>query len=194
MTAFPSLDSISIISPLGLGMEFKTLISKFDNGSEVRKAKWTYGRRNLRVGYQYKDLDDARTLWQFYQARKGSYQAFNFFLAHSDTYTGEYVGEGDGSTTVFNLPSKSASSYTLYKNGAAQSAGGVDYTFAAQGGTDNADKITMTAAPDDGDILTFDFTGYLKIRCRFAEDIQDFDVFFRMLTHMDIKMKGLLNV
>lgn len=184
MAAYPSLDTIDIMTPLKVELEFRTLVSQFESGVETRKAKRTHPRRNLRVSYTYLSKTNANTLWQFYLSRQGAYEAFNFFFVYSDTYEGEYVGEGDGSTTVFNLPSKSASSYTLYKDGVEQDGGGVDYTFASGGGADGADKVTMVAAPSDGEVLTWDFTGYLKVRCRFLEDMLPFEVFFRLLTSM----------
>lgn len=194
MAAFPSLDSIDIITPLGSEIEFRTLISQFENGKETRKSKSIYPKRNLQLSYQYLSDTNARTLWQFYLSRQGPYEAFNFFFVYLDTYVDEYVGEGDGTTTVFNLPSMQAASYVLYKNSVVQNAGGVDYTFASEGGADGADKVIMIAAPSDGDILTFDFTGYLKVRSRFREDVQSFEVFFRLLTSIGMNLKGLLNV
>lgn len=194
MAKFPENSDILMEHPQAEKLEWKTLISQFDDlGEEKRKSKRLYPRRNLNVKYANITKTEARTLWNFFNARKGRYEAFNFFLPHSNTYTGEYVGTGDGSTVIFNLPSKQASGYTLYVNGVAKTGGGVDYTFSSQGGADGADKVTFTTAPADGERITFDFTGYLKVRCRFAEDKLDFETFYDRLVNMGIKLKGLLN-
>lgn len=194
MAAFPSLTSVLYISPFSEQIQFKTLVSRFDElGEEKRKQKWLYPRRHVSIGYKWLSLADGSTLWQFYLDRKGAFEAFNLFYSRSDTYEGEYVGTGDGSTTVFNLPAKSATGFVLYKNGVEQSAGGVDYTFGSGSGADGADKVTFVAAPSDGDRIICDFTGILKVRSRFAQDIQDFDTFYLLLIHMSIRLKGLLN-
>ena len=194
MAAFPELSSIAPEEPEQLQLQFKTLVSQFDElGTEQRKQKWLYPRRNVPLVYKGHSKADGLTLWQFYLARKGAYQAFNYFVGYSNTYVGEYVGTGDGATTVFNLPAKTSSSYTVYKDAVAQEGGGTDYTFAALGGTDGADKITFTAAPDAGTRITYDFTGTLKIRCRFAEDFQDYETFYNRAVDMGILLKGLLN-
>ena len=47
-------------------------------------------------------------------------EAFNFFMptlnANPYTYVGEYVGTGDASTTVFNLPCRTSASVRGYGN------------------------------------------------------------------------------
>jgi len=194
MAAFPALSSVPMGEPYSEEIQFKTLISQFDDlGAELRKQKWIYPKRVINLVYDKVTKAQGRTLWAFYIARQGQYNAFVFFTEYTDTYVGEYVGTGDGSTTVFNLPSKQASSYTLYKDAVSQTGGGVDYTFASEGGTDGADKITYVAAPADGARLTFDFTGYLKIRCRFAEEIMSFQIFYNRLFSSGLKLQGLLN-
>jgi len=194
MAKFPELSSIAPIEPEQTRLRWKTLVSNFDDlGYETRKQKWLYPRRNVTIQFKGESKADGRTLWQFYLDRKGAYEAFNYFCGFSNIYEGEYVGTGDASTTIFNLPAKNSSAYTVYKNGVAQSGGGVDYTFSAGGGTDGADKITFTTAPDAGDRITYDFTGTLKIRCRFAEDFLDFETFWDRAVKMGIELAGLLN-
>jgi len=198
MATFPEIDTIAPNEPLPLTIQFKTLISQFDDlGEEQRKQKWLYPKRHPRIVYQGITKANAATLWQFYLDRKGSYEAFSFFVGSStyaaNTYEGEYVGTGDGSTTVFNLPAKNSSDYTVYVNGVEKSGGGVDYTFGEGTGTDGADKITFVAAPAAGDRITYDFTGTLKIRCTFAEDNLDFDSFYDRVANMGLQLKGQLN-
>ncbi|MBW2024369.1 MAG: DUF2460 domain-containing protein [Deltaproteobacteria bacterium] len=191
MAKFP--DTISAVYPLIEEIAFKTLISNFDNlGEEQRKRKWLYPRRIITLRFNGLSQSDIRTLWQFYLDRSGSYEAFNWFHPYSNTYEGEYVGTGDGSTTVFNLPSKSATSRTLYIDGVSQTEG-TNWTFTSEGGADGADKCEFTTAPNSGQRITFDFSGYLKVRCRFAEDIMSFENFVTTLYRTGLKLQGLLN-
>jgi uncharacterized protein (TIGR02217 family) len=195
MAAYPTVSFSRTMNPK---IVFKTLISNFnEEGAEQRKQKWLYPKRDFTLEYKYITKTNMETLWAFYIARKGSYGAFNFFmpepLADYPSYIKEYVGTGDGSTTVFNCPSKAGTSVTVYKGGAALTGGGSDYTFSSEGGADGADKITMTAAPDSGEYLTISFTGALKIRCRFAEDNLSWEDFQDRVATVGIKLKGILN-
>lgn len=194
MAAFPNLTNAPAEEPLIEEMEWKTLVSRFDDlGAEQRKRKWLYPRRNLTLAFNRITKAQGQTLWEFYLARQGAYEAFTFFYYFSATYDGEYVGTGDGSTLIFNLPSKQASDYTLYVDGAEKDAGGVDYTFGSEGGTDGADKATFVAAPASGARITWDFTGYLKVRARFAEDRMSWETFMNKAVTTGLKLKGLLN-
>jgi len=191
MAEFPLMSRA--IHPLVEQIQFKTLVSRFDDlGEETRKKKWLYPRRRISLAFKGLSLADAKTLWAFYIARGGSFEAFNWFHLFSNTYVGEYVGTGDGSTTNFNLPSKDASSRKLYIDGEEQTEG-VNWTFTAEGGADSADLCELTTAAASGQRITFDFTGYLKVRCRFDEDYADFRIFVRTLTEAGIKLQGLLN-
>lgn len=193
MAKFPDYSSIGYANPLEIILIGKTLISEFDDlGEELRRQKYTYLRRDLTLSYRQISKINARTIWQFFQSRAARYETFNFFLPHTDSYEGEYVGTGDGSTTIWNLPAKTASSYTVYIDGNAQT-DTIDYTITASGGADGADVISFSVAPSSGERITFDFTGYLKIRCRFADDNMGFQMFYARLTNIGISFKGLLN-
>jgi hypothetical protein len=194
MAVFPAYGSVGYANPLRISLEFKTLSSKFDDlGEENRKRKWLYPKRQVVLSYNYITKAEAKTLWQFYQARYGPYEAFAFFIGISDDYVNEYVGTGDGVTTIFNLTSKNASSYSLYVNGILMQGGGVEYTFTAVGGSDGEDKIEFVVTPAEGDRITFDFSGELKIRCKFKEDILTFDLFYDRLVNEGIALQGELN-
>jgi hypothetical protein len=183
-----------MMEPWSESIQFRTLKSRFEDlGHPSRKKKWLFPRRNPPIKYRDLTKANGRTLFQFYVDRGGSYEAFNLFCPNSDTYSGEYVGTGNGSTLIFNLPSKLATSYTLYVDNVAKTGGGVDYTFSSEGGADGADKVTFAAAPADGARITFNFTGYLKIHGCFAEDNLDFETFYNRLVNMGMKINGELN-
>lgn len=194
MTAFPDLlTGVRQQNPtLSESMEFRTLGSEYESGQEVTKQKRLFPKRSFPLKYSNITPENARILWQFFMGRKGKHLPFNFFHPFESTYLGEYVNTTDGATTIYNLPSKLASGYTVYVGGVVKTAG-VDYTFAATGGEDGADKITFAAAPAAGQYITIDFTGRLKVRCKFGEDLMSFDTFCNRLVTTGLTLKGLLN-
>lgn len=193
MSAFPALTSVPYVNPLEHSIEFKTLVTQYDElGAEQRKQKWIYPRRNIKLAYKYLTFTEVSTLWEFYLACKGSYEAFNFFFPYSESYVGEYVGTGDGSTVIFNLPAKTSSAYKVYIDSVEQTET-TNYTFGSATGADGADKVEFTVAPTDGARITYDFTGYLKVHCRFDDDKMDMETMYARLTSSGLKLKGLLN-
>jgi len=206
MAVFPSSTSVPYTDPVAIDMRFKTLVSNFDDkGEEKRKSKWVYPKRNVSLQYKAASKSEAKTLWQFYQARKGQYESFVWFESTGigatayNTYVDEYVGTGDSTTLVFNLPAINSSQvHMLYIAGTSVST--TNYTFTAKGGSNGEDKITMVSSAAGGlpfitstERITYDFTGRLKIRCRFAEDIFSFENFHDRLCNADIKLAGMLN-
>ena len=171
MAVFPAMTSVGFGSPVAEEIQFRTLMTEFaDLGKEQRKQKWLYPKRLITLRYPWLSLAEVQTLFQFYITMAGAYGLFKFFHPSTFTYVHEYVGTGDDSTTIFNLPAKYSANYTLYIDGVGQQAGGVDYTFAAGGGPDGEDKATFVSAPDSGERITFSFTGNLKIVGRFQDD------------------------
>lgn len=197
MVAFPEITAIPFGNPVIQQLQFKTLINGFnDLGQEQRKQKWLYPRRLITLRYNYISKTEVEDLFQFYIARSGAFQAFSFFYpsprGNNYSYVHEYVGSGDGSETVFSLPSLYATSYTLYIEGTTQSEP-TDYSLSAAGGPDGEDKATFAIAPSDGERITFSFTGRLKIRARFADDKLNMQEFYDRLTNVGLKLQGLLN-
>lgn len=193
MAAWTSYTTIPYINPLIVDIRFKTLISAFnDEGEEKRRRKWLYPKRDITLSYQYLSRANARILWSFYVARHGSWDAFNFFLNYLDTYEGEYIGTGDGSTVLFNLPSKNASSYTIYVNQVVQTVD-VDYVFGTGTGADGADKVTFTTGPGRGYYISYDFTGVMKVRCRFMEDTMSLEQMWNKFIGIGVTLRGILN-
>jgi len=192
---YPLYSTIPYDRPVIIEMEFKTLKSNFgDLGEEKRRRKWLYPKRHITLSYNYITNANAATIWDFYMDRSGSYEAFNVFVEYgvATDHTGEYVGTGDATTSGFNLPSKDASSRTLYVAGATQTVT-TDYVYTAQGGADNADKVEFVTPPTTGQRITYDFTGTLKVHSKFKEDIQSFEVFNDSFINIGVSFKGLLN-
>lgn len=67
------------------GIQFKTIISQFENLAEQRRQKWSQGKRTFSLTYPVLSSTDMDTLWNFYVARNGSYDAFTFVDPISST-------------------------------------------------------------------------------------------------------------
>ena len=193
MALFPAYATVEYGNPVIEEMQFKTLFSNFDNlGEERRKRKWLYPKRLITLQYNNITKANGRTLFQFYIDRSGAYDSFTFFKYEIETYEGEYVGTGDGSTVIFNLPCKTSSARALYVDDVLQTIT-THYTYSALGGTDGCDEVTFVTAPASGERVTLDFTGYLKIKCRFKDDKMSFETFMHTYRTIGVQLHGLLN-
>lgn len=185
MAAFPSTPVATW--PYVIEPQWKTLITEFDSGEEQRRQKWIYSKYNVRIGFTGLSATAAGNIYEFYQARRGAYEAFHFFDYYSATHSGLYVGTGDSTTLIFDIPAKQTSNRAIYLNGAETTS--VSYTTAS--GTDGSDQVTFTGAPTSTEIITTDFAGQLRIRCRFAEDKLSKENFAIQLFSYGIELKGL---
>jgi uncharacterized protein (TIGR02217 family) len=171
-----------------LESEFKTLITPFDSGKEQRRQKWTYDKYNVVLSYYGQPSSASETIWAFYRARKGAYEAFHFFdPLDPSSHTALYVGAGDSTTVNFSLPGKQTSNHSIYLNNVATTA----YTVSTGAGEDGSDRITMTSAPSTSQVITCSFLGKLRVRCRFEEDKLSRDNFDKNLFSYGIRLKGL---
>lgn len=75
-------------------------------------------------------------------------------------------------SATFDLPGAgcAAGTTTIYLNQVTKTGGGTDYTFVTAGGGGGSDRITFTAYPTQGDLITADFTGQLRILGYFPEN------------------------
>lgn len=173
---------------------FKTVISIFDDGNEQRRQKWTAPQYDISLQFNAIPTTAMQTLWNFFEARKGAYDAFSYYIGEAwsekQTVTGAYIAVADGSATGFTLPCKNSSAVTLYQNGSA--IGSSIVTVNTTAGVDDADTLSLTGlTPSSGDVLTCDFTGYQKVRCRFKEDSLARSLWERGLYKVSMEMKGL---
>ncbi len=176
MSLYPTLTESEFIT-FNQGIDQKVLKSNFEGlGKQQVKRKWLYPKRNLTINYSSINNAELRLLEKFYVDRYGGYSSFTFIMPATEIsiYTSEYIGMGDGSTTAFNLPSKAATSISIYNDGSLITAGDTttgDYYITADSGRDGVDLITFNEAPVDGNRITTDFTGPLAMRCRFTDTI-----------------------
>ena len=178
--------------PFDLTINWKTITSAFDSGKEQRRQKQTYAKYDVSLVYDLLSEANMQLLWNFYVARKGSFEVFYFYtLAISDWY-GLFIWTGDGATVTFDIPGKSTSAHVIYNNGITVSP--ADYTIVTGGGTESSDRVTFNTAPVLNAIITCDFTGYMRIRCRFEEDKLSQQMFMWTAYKTGIKLRGLSNI
>jgi len=148
--------------------QFRTLkLGPTDGDFIQRRRKRTSPLYKFVLKYKVLEESEMQSLWDFYLARSGSYEAFVFFDFQAFPYTGVSVGTGDGTTADFDLGAKSVSNLTVYLNGSPTSA----YTLNVGGGTDGQDSITFNSAPANGDVITADYTGRKYFpKCIFQDD------------------------
>lgn len=175
--------------PYELSTNWKTITSAFDSGVEQRRQKQTYPKYDVSLSYGALGEADLQTLWNFYRSMNGSLTAFYFYTIESADWDGLFVGTGNGTALTFDLPGKSTSAQVIYINGVAVDPD--DYTLVVGGGTENADRVTFDTEPAVNDIITCDFTGYMRIRCRFKEDKMSKVRFEAAIYKTGLELKGL---
>jgi len=191
MATFPEINPAPkhlVISP-----QFNTLVSDFDGGGEQRRQKQLYPKYDVVVRYENISFAKVKTIWEFYLACNGAYEAFYIYdlsllFGHKFNHKKQYCGTGDGVTKIFDIPGRETVSHTIYSDG-------VDVTSSTSilvgGGNSDSDRVEYNTAPGEGVIITADFTGYLRIRARFAEDKLPRETFIERIYSYGIKLKGL---
>lgn len=193
MATFP--EDPKPIYPLIVTPEWRTLISTAGTGKEQRRQKALFAVYDVTVRYRALSAAGVKTLWEFYMARKGAFEAFYIYdlallAAVSFNHSTLYCATGDGETTIFDIPGRSTSSHAIYANGVEQD-DPTDYGILTGGGESSSDRVEFTNAPAEGTIITCDFTGYLRIRSRFMHDRLPRELFLRNLFQYGIELKGL---
>jgi uncharacterized protein (TIGR02217 family) len=150
----------------------------------------TRGPGGLGAGF-----DELRTLAGFFLQQQGAFAPFLFDDPTDDSVTGQAIGTGNSSATVFQLvrnfggfsePIVAPNTVSaIYFNGVLQSASG--YTVDATTGL-----ITFTTAPPSGQAITADFTYYFRVR--FADDTAEFENFMYQLWSLkQVKLQSVLS-
>ncbi len=129
-------------------------------------------------------FDELRTLIGFYMSCRGGYDAFLFRDPADCEITGQYLGIGDSSATVFQLQRTMGTKlpgggfaepivapnniHAIYFDGIIQNS--ANYTVDTGTG-----RITFLQPPPAGLVITADFSYWF--RCRFLDDRSDFENF-----------------
>jgi len=190
MAQYPTSPAPQI--PYELTSNWKTIVSAFDSGVEQRRQKQTYPKYDVSLIYNALTVASFATLWNFYHARAGAFEAFYFYTLETTDWDGLFVGTGDDATVTFDIPGISTTNTLIYNNGTLVDSG--DYTLLTGGGTESSDRITFDTAPAANAIITCDFTGYMRIRCRFEDDKMTKQGFAGALYRTGLKLKGLSQI
>lgn len=162
--------------------QWSTTIYEADSGLETRVQKWSYPRYKIKLNYNFMTDDSINSisltkgeleeLQGFFNSVGGTFGDFLFRDDVENTCNGQAFGEGDGSTTEFQLvrslpnwvePVKGiVETPTIYIDTGDGPVKTIDFTF------DNYGVITFNSAPATGSILSW--SGAYYFRCRFDND------------------------
>ncbi|WP_420024185.1 TIGR02217 family protein (plasmid) [Cereibacter azotoformans] len=169
------------------GPERRTQIVELASGDEERNASWANSRRRYDVAYGIRRADDLAAVVAFFEARNGRLHGFRFkdWADHKSGLPSQapgpqdqVIGEGDGSTTTFQLVKRYASGSQTWTrvitkpvvetvrialDGEEQASGwSVDVTTGV---------VTFAMAPDSGVAVTAGFE--FDVPVRFDTDTLD---------------------
>lgn len=188
----PQIAPSFIITP-----RWKTDIVELGGGNEQRRAAWLFPKFDVVVNYKALTSEHSETLWQFYMARRGAYEAFYIYdLAHItkpspilfSQATPLYCGTADGVTLIYDVPGRYTTDQTIYVDGVADGSASV----LSGGGDGGSDRISWSSALSEGSIISATFTGSLRMKVRFERDELSRDMFeYRLFTYGSISLKGV---
>lgn len=185
-----SVEVLTFTPEFGLkeDVEFSTLIFQADSGREKRRSKWSKPIRTLDTWLENENEEAVNLIWEFFKARKGKFNTFWVKFPTSFKITDEAVGAGDGEQTVFNLDyfPVDAAAAKVYLNGILQVSG---YTV-SNDLTNEIAKITFTAAPGAGVVITADYEYYIQVR--FDDDKLSRELVQYKLYNTTLKFKEVL--
>ena len=168
---------------------FKTVIVDLGSGDEERKIRQQFPKFDVMLEYLKMSDENMEILWQFYVARKGAGNSFYIYDQYvSMAHESIYLDTGDGESTLYDLPGRTTSGLTIYFNNVSQGSG---WNKLTGGGASESDRIQFDTAPSAGVIVSVDFTGYLRIKCRFLNDNMDRLTFHRVVHGIGLQLKGL---
>ncbi len=175
-----------------LDHQFRTLVSEFESGKENRRSMWRFPKRTFSLIYRVARMTDAErnVLYEFYETRKGSYEAFWFFDFIRRKWIDQYVGYGNGSAAVFDLPSMTTTQFPRVFVAGVERTRVSHWNFLAGGGQGGADRIQFTAGniPGAGQLITTNLEGFLRIKGRFKDDKMTEELFTVDLTNISINI------
>jgi len=173
---------------------FQTRIQRAASGRELRALDYPYPLWQFALVYDFlrdnpaAGYDELRTLLGFFMLCQGAFGPFLFQDPSDCQVTGQQIGVGNASTTVFQLQRAMGATlpgggflepivapnvvHTIYLNG-------ITYNPAAYSVDPDTGLVTFNTAPGSGLIITADFTYYF--RCRFIDDKYDFENFMYRL-------------
>jgi uncharacterized protein (TIGR02217 family) len=164
---------------------WKTLAAESASGKEMSVALMTYPLRRYSLSYEVLRAGAEAELQQlegFFNLRYGSHDTFLYDDPDDKSVTNQTFGTGNASTKTFALartrgsftePVQSVNGAPTIKVAGVTKTAGTDYTISAAG------VVTFTVAPANGAALTW--TGNYYWRCKFKQDMAEFDQFLKDL-------------
>jgi uncharacterized protein (TIGR02217 family) len=173
---------------------FQTRIQRAVSGRELRALDYPYPLWQFALIYDFlrddpaAGFDELRTLLGFFMLCQGAFGTFLFQDPTDCQVTGQQIGTGNASTTVFQLQRAMGTALpgrgflepivapklvnAIYFDGITQDP--ASYSVGP-----NSGLVTFGTAPGNGLIITADFSYYF--RCRFIDDKYDFENFMYRL-------------
>lgn len=173
---------------------FQTRIQRAASGRELRALDYPYPLWQFALNFDFlrddpaAGYDELGTLLGFFMLCRGAFGTFLFRDPSDFEVTGQQIGVGNASRTVFQLQRTIGATLpgggfvepvvapnvvdAIYLNGITQDAEA--YSVDADTGL-----LTFNTAPGDGQIIAADFDYYF--RCRFTDDKYDFENFMYRL-------------
>ncbi|MEM6310676.1 MAG: DUF2460 domain-containing protein [Pseudomonadota bacterium] len=148
-TRFPTSLSFGSVG----GPQRRTDVVTLANGFEERNTPWAHSRRRYDAGLGLRSLDDIEALIAFFEARQGQLFGFRWkdwsdfksvFASQQAGFSDQTIGQGDGTTTQFQLTKTYVS-------------GGVSYSRPITKPVDGTVQIGLASAPlSEGSDYTVD--------------------------------------
>jgi uncharacterized protein (TIGR02217 family) len=155
-------------------------------GKNIRIANWTYPKYHYEVPFNFLRSAAAYAEWQtlegFYNSVNGPAALWAYDDPNDDGVTDQGFGEGDGTTTAFQLVRAFGGQVgpVFLVNGTPTiTVGGTpttDFTISAYG------VVTFTTAPGSGNVLAW--TGNFYMPCQFDDDNLEVENFMFQLARV----------
>ncbi len=175
---------------------FATIAGKSVSGRERRRAQRAYPNYDIELTFDVlrsaAPFNELSEIAGFFLNSQGSDGLFWIAPPGLSALTGQYLGVGDGRTTLFPLQASwpggalepaygTAGVSAIYLNGAAliNSVGAILWTTTSG----YAPSIEFTTAPPPGAVITADFDPLWL--CRFSDDVADLENFMALLWRLE---------
>jgi uncharacterized protein (TIGR02217 family) len=154
-----------------------------EDGKERRRAKWPYGLRSYKLSLFAYSKTAMDIIWDFFVARKGSYDVFLVKIPTEYQVVAEAIGTGDGVKTDFVLdefPVDTTGNFTIYVAGSPVAAT-LSNNFTGEF------SYATIVAPTAGQVVTGSYEFYFQVK--FLADTISRQLIAYQLLNMGIELK-----
>ena len=158
---------------------WSTLVTRYEDGKEQRRQKWSKPKRMFSVVFRGKTKSEFDQIWDFYNARKGAFDSFYFKNSNENPNT-KVIGSGDASILNFNVPE-----FPIPSGAITLSTPGFSYTETAHYTlTRSTGAIVFNQAPSGDLTAVYNFCRVV----RFAEDKLSRELFNYQVYNGELKL------